>query len=668
MKFSKLFVIGSLLAAAFLFVSTANATTPTIVFAGAGSTAVFNALYDAGLSSGQCGTNLFSQGGGTYPGPFTKGGTLHDNRNGHGVTIPDDNSKVWVAFDGTAANSFTDTTVICFYIAVDSGVGVRGFLAAPRAALILSGAAGSASGNQVNGYADNVATLPQAIWNDVNVPGTACVGTTLNTCTTVTGTVINIAFSDIRPEDAQYATFRALSTRTYNGAGTTAANPTYFSSTNLGYGNWNNPYDAGAAPVLSGTSILSSFSTTAATPTYFEQVPGASDAITGQHVGQYATWPVGAIPVIIAVSNADTTAGSGLGNGVPNNYSLRNVDRFTASYAFDGVSTRTRDLTGVPSAASTALQVITREPLSGTYNTFEFSVPRTHDVQDSQEDGIWPSLAGYNPLNVKAAGSNGLRFRAVGTGEMVKAINGLATSAGLNAIVPNRIGYFFWSYGNISPLAGTGCTSTLNAGLPVSATVACTTNPGAHYLQLDGVDPLFNDTFDNPQGPLNPPTCNFAALPCPVIPFTHLNDGSYGAWNIVRMLVDPTVTSITPGCVSGICQIYNTVLTTSVAKYSDFDPATNLKVFRSHKGAGWGAQGVPANAYLPVNGTMCTTPFPAFSTNFTGQDMASDVGGAIWTISADQDYAFDYQGGLTPAAALCGQTGGANVGLVGQVQ
>ena len=181
MKVSKLFAIGSLLAAAFLFVSTANATTPTIVFAGAGSTAVFNALYDAALSSGQCGTNLFSQGSGTYPGPFTKGGTLHDNRNGHGVSIPDDNQKVWVSFDGTSGASYTDTTVICFYVGVDSAIGVRGFLAAPRASLILSGAPGSASGNQVNGFSDNVAALPQAIWNDVNVPGTACVGTTLNT-------------------------------------------------------------------------------------------------------------------------------------------------------------------------------------------------------------------------------------------------------------------------------------------------------------------------------------------------------------------------------------------------------------------------------------------------------------------------------------------------------
>jgi len=200
----------------------------------------------------------------------------------------------------------------------------------------------------------------------------------------------------------------------------------------------------------------------------------------------------------------------------------------------------------------------------------------------------------------------------------------------------------------------------------VSATVSCSTNPSGHYLLLDGVDPLFNTPYDNPQGPLNPPTCNFATLPCPTIPFTHLDDGSYGAWTIVRMMVDPTVTTIPSS--SGLGVIYSTLTTTSATKFFDFEEAANLKVFRSHRGAGWGAQGIPANGYQAVNGTMCTPSSPTYAYNYTGQDMGGDVGGAIWTISADQDYALDFQGGLTPSSALCGQSGGANVGLVGQVQ
>src|SRR5271156_3531362 len=187
MKFLKLLAVACLLATATLVVPAANATTiPTVVFAGAGSTAVFNALYDAALSSSACGTNLYSHGAGTYPPPFTNGGTVHDNRSTVSVPIPDDNQKYWVSFDGTLAANFTDTTVICIYVGVDSSIGVRGFLAAPRASIIISDSPGTASSNQVNGYNATVAALPQAIWNDVNTPGSSCVGTTLTTCTTVT--------------------------------------------------------------------------------------------------------------------------------------------------------------------------------------------------------------------------------------------------------------------------------------------------------------------------------------------------------------------------------------------------------------------------------------------------------------------------------------------------
>lgn len=85
-------------------------TLPAIALAAAGSSAVFNAVYDAAKSSGVCGNNLWSQGAAS---DLSKGGILHDARNGHGTFIPDDDQKIWVAFDGTAAASFTDTTKVC---------------------------------------------------------------------------------------------------------------------------------------------------------------------------------------------------------------------------------------------------------------------------------------------------------------------------------------------------------------------------------------------------------------------------------------------------------------------------------------------------------------------------------------------------------------------------
>lgn len=665
MKVSKLLAFGCLLAGAMLVGSAVNATTPTVVFAGAGSSAVFNAAYDAAKSSAQCGTNLWTHGSGSYPPPFTAGGTLHDVRNS---AIPDDNSNIWISFDGTAPN-FTDTTVICLYISVDSGIGVRGFLASPRATVIVADAPGDSAGNKVNGFTDNVATLPQAIWNDINVPGTACVGTTLTTCTTVTGTTMNIAFSDIRPEDAQYATFRALGTNARN---CSPNNPytnasCYFNSVNLGYGNWPSAYDAGASPILSGTAIQSSFSTTVATPTYFEQVPGIHDGYTGQPVLSYATYPVGAIPVLIMVSNTDSSS-SGFGAGVPGNYSAKNVDLYTAAYVFDGVLTRTQDITGL--SGSTPIEEIQREPLSGTYNTFEFNLTRTHAIQNSQEDGVYPANpTTYNPLSYKAA-SGGLRFRAIGTGEMVKAINGAAPSHVSNSnttALSNRIGYTFWSYGNVLPLANASCSSSITGTFPVAATVSCTTNPTGHYLTVNGVDPLFNTPADNPQGPLNPPTCGttaFATLPCPTIPFTHIDDGSYPIWTIVRMITDG---SQVVDSTTAIGKIYNTLTTTSATKFFDFEEFGNLSVFRMHRGASWGAQGNPNAFFNPVNGTVCAAPFPAHSASFTGQDMGSDVGGGVITIKADLDFALDYQG-ASPGSSFCGVPGGAFIGQTGQVE
>ncbi len=677
MKVSKLFVLVCLLVAVMMFVPASNAQ--TIVMAGAGSSAVFNALYDAAKNSGQCGTNLWSRGAGTYPGPFTDGGTLHDVRN---AGIPDDNSNIWIAFDGTGPN-YTDTTTICFYISVDSGIGDRGFLASPRAQLLVSAPAGTGAASKVNGYTDNVATLPQAIWNDINALAT-CGGTTNTGCTAV-GTTMTVAFSDIRPEDAQYATFRSLAKNARNCAPNNPyTNASCYFNVNqgfsLGYGNWNSAYDAGPSPVLSGTSISSSFSTTRATPTYFEQVPGVHDGYTGQGVLDYAVYPVGALPVLVAVSNTDTSSTGFGATDASGHYTAKNVDLYTLAYIFDGVLGRTQDITGL--AGSTPFEEIQREPLSGTYNTFEFTGILTHAIQASQEDGIYAANpAVYNPIDFKNAANGSIRYRAIGTGEMVKAVNGLAVGGpvgnGITTVLANRIGYAFWSYGNFLPLANSSCSATVVGQSPVSAQVSgvttCPTKPTGHYLTVNGVDPLFNTVFDNPQGPLNFPTCGttaFATLPCPTIPFTHLDDGSYPLWTIVRMIADGSVQVVAPSPSTPLGKIYNTLLTTSATKFFDFEEVANLSVFRIHRGASWGAQGNPANAFNPVNGTMCAPGSPygiAFSNNFTGVDMGSDVGGGVFTIKADQDFAADYQGAAAPAVGFCGEAGGAFLGQTGQV-
>lgn len=686
MKVAKLLAVACLLVVGIMIVPAAQAATPTPVLIGAGSTAVFNALFDAAVNSGQCGSNYWTHGAGTYPPPFTAGGTLHDVRSS---TIPDDNQKVWVVFNGTAANNYTDATTICMYVGVDSAIGDRGFLASPRAVLEISDAVGDAAGNQVNGYTDNVAALPQAIWNDINAPST-CGGTT-NTGCAVTGTTMNVAFSDIRPEDAQYATFRALSTNTRN---CSPNNPysnasCYFNSNNLGYGNWVNPYTPSGSPTLVATNpVQSTFSTTEIFAVYYEQAPGVKDGFTGQPVIGYATYEVGALPVLVFVSNNDTTS-LGFGAGTPGPYAAQNADLYTLAYMFDGVEGRTSDITNLPcggsSPACVPVEEIQREPTSGTYNTFEYTSIFTHAIQDHQEDGVYGGEANppqtWNPLSYLNSANGSIRYRAIGTGEMVKSIGGFNTPSkgvGTTTSLADRIGYVFWGYGNVGPLSGAGCTSTPGTTLPTTVTVSCSTNPVAHYLLLNGVDPLYSNVTDNPQGPLNPPTCGAGGggssgytlvPPCPAIPFTHINDGSYPAWTIVRMVADAS-NVILGSSPSALGLVYKYMQTTSAAKYSDFDPVANLNVFRMHRGSGWGALGGPStNWFTPVNGNACVPALPpTWSDSFTGIDMASDVGGAVTTIRADLDFALDYQGGITPGPSYCGNPNGSFVGQTSQLQ
>jgi len=220
-------------------------------------------------------------------------------------------------------------------------------------------------------------------------------------------------------------------------------------------------------------------------------------------------------------------------------------------------------------------------------------------------------------------------LRVIGTGQMVKAVcgpnaapTGCTTPNTPGYTNPNRIGYAFWSYGNLKPLRGNH-----NGGLGVNY-LAGGAPPLGHYLRINGVDGLFNESTDNPDGALNPPIC--AALNCPSIPFTHLIDGSYPAWTIVRALVPGSITK-------GDGSVQDTFLAnissaTEYAKYSDFLPVTSLHVFRSHRDAnvvGFGAR----------NGNGC----PGGIQNYN-DDLGQDAGGAIFPIQADLDYANDVFG------------------------
>jgi len=221
----------------------------------------------------------------------------------------------------------------------------------------------------------------------------------------------------------------------------------------------------------------------------------------------------------------------------------------TALLLFTGIDCDSSAFPAGPnSPANFAINPIIREPLSGTYNTAEFNVFVTNALGNTSglyfsQEGLFVTPyaiptsfvaiqpATNNPLNGAcpggnngfAAGPQGARKRAIGTGEEVNSVKATADS----------IGYAFFSYGNVAPLAGS-------------------TNYG--YLQYGGVDPI------NPSGSYNTPyssgglvwpgygqlpTCT---APCPITAgtsFPNIRNGAYRAWSLLRAVADTGTANLT---------------------------------------------------------------------------------------------------------------------------
>ncbi len=631
--------------------TTAN---PALQVVMVGSSAQFNATaYGAKqLITGAGGTfNLFSVKGKDTSG--TPSAQIIDSRIS---SNPSDSATLWVAWDGGSPCK------VWVYFSVDSAVGVKDFLAWGKVgtksaafaygqlSTLMSGdpATWCGSGctqNKVFGLTDtNLVNakdeLPASIITALNAipsnqtsgnPPTYCGGGTLNSDVYC---YFNAAATDIRPEDALYGTTRALAaydTKALNGLG--------YDSTACG-GDGTGEF---GCPIYTSMATGSKFYVV-----NFKLV--GSDPISLGTIPAFTTIPTGISPVVVFVNNADS---SGFGTGAPS-YAYTNINRMILSQVFQGNLSRTTDLltsgAAIPGAGK-PIQVVQREPLSGTYNTFEFTGVRTlsgsaatpavkstnnilSNAFGGQELGIIPSgdsthfnyltdptncptasgsaptgvVTCVDPLFVPTA-SGGVRLRAIGTGEEVPGVVG--GNAGQPA-TPNGIGYAFWSFGNLKPASG----------------------GKAHYLTVDGVDPLFASPTDgtNTAGAYNFPTCS--ATPCTqVIPFTHVVDGSYPLWSLLRIITF-SGTKKPPA----VATLVNAELAqASTGGLYDFVPLTdgsnNLTVFvsRSH---------YKQSSINPANGHKgCTSLHPLTGCAAEG---GGDMGGSVITVQADIDYLADF--------------------------
>ena len=497
---------------------TCFAVTP--YFNGAGSTAAFNSF---ALAAGP------ASGGGVCGGLIwtKKSGAQGVDNRGTGLL---ETGNVWIVWDNSSAPK-----KVCSYIAVDSIIGQQLFFAAPASTFNILFPAGTTGDNLIPTLTDT--PIPQAVINVLQ------------------GQPFNAAPTDVRPEDALFEEVRVLA----------PLDPAHYNG--LGYG---------PGPV--GIAIKSTFSTKTSTPAIYAL--SGTDPITGQAIPATKVSDVG-VQVMVAIVNAQQGSGTNSGH-FGDSTSFFNINRRDWTLALNGGYAYTKDLTSIPGQATVPLNVINREPLSGTYTTTEFDIPRLLETGSTQELNVNPATGQGtscpaapcgNPLNL--SNGAGWRKRAVGNGEEVAEI-GTASNG-------DSLGYAFWSVGN---LAGQ--------------------SPAIRYLQVDGVDPINLSYID---GTL--PTC---AAPCPgIVSFANVASGDYPAWSTLHVVTHKPVPV-------GVTALITGAQTQVVDFLPDFLPLSSMGVLRSH---------FKQSGISPANGSKGAC---------TAAEAGGDVGGAVLSIQGDQDY------------------------------
>jgi hypothetical protein len=461
----------------------AQAQTVKVVLAG--SSALWQSMGLAAYNAGNCVS------GGTAPcfHYTAKNFNLTDGRpTVKGGTAAVDLGNVWVVYDSAA------TTNVWVFIKVDSGVGVRCYLAQPHCNV-------------------NITTFPapanlitSSLWGDNSSDSTP--PTAIANLFTSGTLLVSAAATDIRPEDALFATCRANSAV---GGGTDGL-------AGLGYGT----NTAGACPVfgaalsaLEGTDILSAYPASTSTAHLLAFSLSGKDPFTGTVIPSWTSVSVGAAPIVFITQRLGALAG------------VTNATDAQLHQVFGGTLCDASAF----GAFSGTIQAYLREPVSGTMNTTEATVFRYPNASGtSQETGV----SAQNPL-AKPCTSGGKRFRAIGTGEEVSSVQNSTTNNGTDGI-----GYAFFSYGNVSAISNSASYG---------------------YLTLNGVDGIFHKygaTIDPGQptiagalpGAANlPATCagGLGAFPCAEgkiwsgnLSFPNLRNGSYRAWSILRLVSSST--------------------------------------------------------------------------------------------------------------------------------
>ncbi|MGB9199612.1 MAG: hypothetical protein WCB53_22000 [Terriglobales bacterium] len=508
----------------------AQAQKVKVVFAG--SSAQWQTLALGTYNDGKCVT------GGTAPCfHYTNSSfNLTDTRPTHvGLSANVDTGGIWIVWDSASSPD------VWAFIKVDSGVGNRCYFANPACVV----------GQNPFPAASNSIT----VWPDGSTDSTP--PASIQALFTGSTVAVNVAATDIRPEDSLWSTCR---TNSQLGNGTPGSGD---GTDGLGYNNNNTPGVCTAfgsnKNALVGNAVQSGYPGSTSTANVLAWSLTGKDPFTGSTVPKYTTYSVGIAPVaFIFERSGGQLAG------------LTNVTDSQLQTAFSGASCDASALGLNPAG----IAVYLREPLSGTMNTTEASVFRRPTVPASQ--GVLgisqeANVNGANPLtgsSVACPSSDGKggRWRGIGTGEEVKSVLNSVKNNGIDGI-----GYTFFSYGNISSIA-----DSANYG----------------YATLNGTDPIFSSYYDGTGTAYDPgqPTAYGAGglpgakdTPCGSFPcsesqiwagglsFPNVRAGAYRAWSLLRVVSTGTALTAAEAVIKD-SQTY--VITTT----PDYIPATSVKV------------------------------------------------------------------------------------------
>lgn len=627
MNCKKIAVLAVALFGALLLATTANAG-PAKVFLAAGSSGQFPTAGIAAVTpdpvthtAAPCGSHLWTGKNGKL-GAAILG--VDPRAAGSPLVPPLEPGNIWVAWDVEP-----NPTVVCAYLVVDSIVGVRLYSAQGSggdwAGTGLTGngtlhfitgsgpGAGSPSGcvlgtcGLIAGFPDTDATVPCDVASAID-------SNAADTCKLASPLGFGVGMTDIRAEDAQFANGRNAITFGYNPGGATCGP---------------NPF-------------LSSYSATNAQVCKFNI--NGTDPVSGLTIPAFSTLSFGAAPEIIIANNNGVMGGSGC--AFPTNILSKSAAKLwsgqigTANQAFG------------PGVCNAQLAVNQREAESGTYTVFEFQLVHARDgnSSDTQEEngatnvaivGNPPSgncpvppaafTSPYtctNPL-VLNSGQNSIRFRSLGSGEMVNSVNG--TVANLPPFA-DRLGYNFYSLGAFFSGA----------------------NANVRYFTLQGVDALYSNydtagAFGTCSGTVPGGTFKCTTkLPN----FAHVADGSYRVWSVYRWMVPTGLPStdirmqiLTAGQDQAHFALANpgssgeNCSACVISAIADFIPPQDFKLFRSHYALG-SAGVVPADANNGTNATFCA----ADQTSPNCPEEGGDAAGVAFFIVTDVQY-FNATGG-----------------------